>query len=192
MLSSIYTLIPMQMLITAAILGAAGIATQSSFAASKGLHGSTLYTLSLPVKRTRLVLTRAAVGWVQMALALTVFVCVIWYRFSALRTFTTSVTWVHYALGVLVCGTSFYFIAVLLGSFLDDQWRTWGTMMLGGLLGWGSVHHWLPAPVDIIAAVTISSPLVGHAMPWGPMAFSVALSAVLFAATLVISERREY
>src|SRR6185437_10073754 len=71
-LSSIYTLVPMQMLITAAVLGAAGIATQASFAASKGLHGSTLYTLSLPVKRTRLVLTRAAIGWVEMAAALTV------------------------------------------------------------------------------------------------------------------------
>jgi len=191
-LSSIYTLVPMQILITAAILGAAGIATQPSFAASKGLHGSTLYTLSLPVKRTRLVLTRAAIGWVEMALALTVFVCVIWYRSSALRMVSTSAAWGHFALAVLICGSTFYFTAVLLGSFLDDQWRTWGTMMLAGFMVWASVHHWLPAAVDIIAAVTRSSPLVGNAMPWGPMAFSVALSAVLFAATLVISERREY
>jgi len=93
---------------------------------------------------------------------------------------------------VIVCGTTFYCVAVLLGSFLDDQWRTWGTMLVAGALVWASSQHWLPASVDIIAAMGKSSPLFGHAMPWGPMIFSLAASAVLFLATLTIVHRREY
>jgi len=109
-----------------------------------------------------------------------------------LRTVTVSTVVAHYALAVIVCGTTFYCVAVLLGSFLDDQWRTWGTMLVAGVLVWASSQHWLPASVDIIAAMGKSSPLFGHAMPWGPMIFSLAASAVLFLATLTIVHRREY
>jgi len=191
-LSSFYTLVPLEAVIISAFLGAAGIATQASLTANKGLHGSTLFTLALPVKRAHLVLTRAAIGWVETVLALAVFFCAIWYRSSALRTVTVSTVVAHYALAVIVCGTTFYCVAVLLGSFLDDQWRTWGTMLVAGALVWASSQHWLPASVDIIAAMGKSSPLFGHAMPWGPMIFSLAASAVLFLATLTIVHRREY
>jgi hypothetical protein len=40
---------PIQVLMACALLGGAGIVTQPSFQATKGLHGSTLFTLSLPV-----------------------------------------------------------------------------------------------------------------------------------------------
>src|SRR5213083_321035 len=42
-------------------LAGAGIRTQSPFRAKAGLHGSTQYTLSMPVSRSRLLAVRALV-----------------------------------------------------------------------------------------------------------------------------------
>src|SRR5580658_10014150 len=50
-----------------AMLAGAGINTQPAFQAAKGLHGSTLFTLSLPVSRFRLLLIRASIGWIEMS-----------------------------------------------------------------------------------------------------------------------------
>ena len=43
--------IPFFIVLICAFLAGAGIATQTPFQASKGLHGSTLFTLSMPVSR---------------------------------------------------------------------------------------------------------------------------------------------
>jgi hypothetical protein len=43
------------------------VTTQPSLVASKGIHGSTLFTLSLPVSRLRLMSVRAAIGWLEGA-----------------------------------------------------------------------------------------------------------------------------
>lgn len=45
---------PTLVLLLCAMLGGAGVVTQPSLQATKGLHGSTLFTLSLPVSRLRL------------------------------------------------------------------------------------------------------------------------------------------
>src|SRR5580704_6122392 len=45
----------------------AGIASQGAFQFLKGLHGSTQYTLSLPVSRFQLLAVRATLGWIEMA-----------------------------------------------------------------------------------------------------------------------------
>ena len=46
--------VPVLVVMTYSLLAGAGIATQPSLVASKGIHGSTLFTLSLPVSRLRL------------------------------------------------------------------------------------------------------------------------------------------
>ena len=49
-------------------LAGSGIRTQPpfGFSSTKGLHGSTLFTLSLPVSRARLLLVRSALGLLEM------------------------------------------------------------------------------------------------------------------------------
>jgi hypothetical protein len=47
----------------------------------KGLHGSTLYTLSLPVSRLKLVGIRATVGLLETAVVIVVFTLVGWWLF---------------------------------------------------------------------------------------------------------------
>jgi len=61
------------------------VATQPSFVASKGIHGSTLFTLSLPVTRLRLLSVRAAIGWLEGSGVIAVLCCALWFRSPALR-----------------------------------------------------------------------------------------------------------
>jgi hypothetical protein len=49
----------------AVYLAGAGIRTQSAFQMTKGLHGSTYFTLSLPVSRFRLLAVRAGFGLME-------------------------------------------------------------------------------------------------------------------------------
>src|SRR4030088_497566 len=56
---------PTLVLMVCALLGGAGIVTQPSLQATKGLHGSTLFALSLPATRLRLLAVRASIGWLE-------------------------------------------------------------------------------------------------------------------------------
>src|SRR5580700_5790555 len=57
------------------MLAGAGIVTQPSFQATKGLHGSILFTLALPVSRLRLLAVRAGLGWLEMAAGIGIMCC---------------------------------------------------------------------------------------------------------------------
>src|ERR1700733_4149853 len=65
-------------------LAGAGITTQSSFQQSKGLLGSTLFTLSLPVSRFRLLAVRAGLGWLETAGFISALCVAAWINFSPL------------------------------------------------------------------------------------------------------------
>lgn len=170
----------------------AGIASQGSFQFLKGLHGSTQYTLSLPVSRLRLLAIRAALGWILMALVIGTFCCGIWLVAPLLTAGAGVGDIVEYALTVIACASVFYFLSVLLATFLDDQWRAWGTM-IPCVAAWG-LPYVLPVPVyaDLFRAMGEGSPLVAHAMAWPVMAFSLALAALWFSAALKVAQRREY
>src|SRR5580658_8280252 len=63
----------------------AGITTQPAFNARKGIHGSMLFTLSMPVSRFRLLMTRAGLGWLEMAATIGVMCSAMWILFPLLR-----------------------------------------------------------------------------------------------------------
>ena len=181
---------PMLAMMGCAMLGGAGIATQPSLQASKGLHGSTLFTLSLPVSRLRLLAIRASTGWLAMVALVAVLCCEMWLVSPGLSTMGTEVEMVEYAGTLIACASAVYGLSVLLATFLDDQWRTWGTMMVTGVLWWLSSHIQLPASANLFRGM--GSPLLAHTVPWGAMAFSVALAAVLLVAALKVAQAREY
>jgi hypothetical protein len=176
-----------------AMLAGAGIQTQPSFQATKGTHGSSLFTLALPVSRLRLLAVRATIGWLEVVATIATLCAGMWLLWSpVLRPTATAAQMSEYALTLIVCGSALYFLSVLLASFLDDQWRTWGTMFAAGAMWWLSHKAWLPASVDIVQAIGKGSPLVAHTMPWTAMAFALALAALLFFATLRVVQSREY
>jgi hypothetical protein len=173
-------------------LAGAGIATQSAFQATKGLHGSMLFTLSLPVSRLRLLTVRSGIGWLEMVGVIATLCCGMWLVSPALRSTVTPVEMVEYA-GTLIAGDSaLYFLSVWLATFLEDQWRILGTMAAFFALAWLSGHTSLPASVDILRAMGKGSPLIAHEIPWTAMAFSFGLAAILFFAALKIVQTREY
>jgi len=174
------------------MLSGAGIATQPSFQATKGLHGSTLFTLSLPVSRFRLLAVRARLGWLEMAGVSAAMCCAMWFLFPPLRATATPEDMIKYAVALIVCGSGLYAIPVLLATFLDDQWRMSGSGIVFGALWWLSNHTPLPASANVFRAMGELSPLIAHAMPWAAMAVSAGLAAVLFFAALKIVQRREY
>jgi hypothetical protein len=159
---------------------------------AKGLHGSTLFTLALPVSRLRLIAVRAAAGWLEMSGLLAVWCGVNWLVVPAIRTSLTAMEMFEYVITLFACTSVLYFLSVLLGAFLDDQWRMYGTMLGAVALGLTSKSIPLPAFADIVRAVGETSPLSAHTMPWTTMAFSVGLSAVLFCAAVKIARSREY
>jgi hypothetical protein len=181
-------------LITAgcAFLAGAGIATQPSLQATKGLHGSTLYTLSLPVSRMRLLAVRAGIGWLETAVMAGVLCCEMWFLIPALRSIVTPVEMFEQAVTIFTCSATVYFLSVLLATFLDDQWRVWGTLLSAAALAWVCSQTSPPAFADLFHAMGKGSPIVAHTMPWSAMAFSLGLSVMLFFAAVKVAQAREY
>jgi hypothetical protein len=173
-------------------LAGAGLATQPGLQAARGLHGSTLFTLTLPVSRSRLLAVRASLGWLEMAGAIGVLCCFLWFLFPVLRRGSTPGEMAAFAAVLIVCGSAFYCITVLLATFLDDLWRVWGSFMCYGALSLLASRIPAPASVNVFLAMEDGSPMLAHTMPWTAMAFALALAAVLLFAALKVAQIREY
>jgi len=172
-------------------LAGAGINTQPSFQATKGLHGSTLFTLSLPVSRLRLLAIRASIGWLEMVGGILVWCYGCWL--ILLMASVSATDMLEYVVALIVCASSLYFLSVLLGTFLDDQWRMYITGMVSGALWMLCTFVRVPASVNIVRAIMgESSPLIAHTMPWMAMLFSLGLATVFALGALKIVQLREY
>jgi hypothetical protein len=115
-----------------------------------------------------------------------------WLVSPAFRAIVTPVEMLEYAATLIACASALYCLSVLLATFLDDQWRAWGTMIVSTALWWLSTHTRFPASADIFRAMREGSPLIAHTIPWTAMVFSLGLSAVLFFAALRVVQAREY
>ena len=170
-----------------------GIATQPAFQESKGLHESTLFTLSLPVSRFRLLAVRAGLGWLEMAGVIAVMCCLLWILFPTLRDTSTPEEMFRHAVVLTACATGLYATSVLLATFLDHPWCGPASAIALGAL-WFLFDHTplLPASVYIFRAMRDGSPLIAHTVPWPAMAFSLGLAGILFFVALKVVQRREY
>jgi hypothetical protein len=174
------------------MVAGAGIATQPALQGAKGLHGSRLFTLSLPVSRLRLLTVRAGIGWMEMAGGIAAMCCGLWIVFPVIRAAATVEQMAEYTADLVGCGSALYFIAVLLATFLEEQWRVFGNMICFAGLWWLSNHTPLPASANIFRAMGEGSPLFTHTMPWTAMGVSLALGALLFFASMKIVQAQEY
>lgn len=144
----------------------AGAGISTTMIRTKGPHGSTIFTLSLPVSRLRLLAVRAGLGWLGMAAILAMQSCALWIvlpevRAAAARTGDMAL----HALTVIACASVFYSIAVLLAAFLDDILRIWVTIaVLAALWVLPNAIPW-PQFADLFRAMTWGSPLAAHATP---------------------------
>src|SRR5260370_17949501 len=104
-----------------ALLGGAGIVTQPSLQATKGFHGSTLFTLSLPVSRLRLLAVRASIGWLESVGVIGALCCGMWLVSPAFRAMATPVDMLEYGGTLIAFASPLYCLSVFLPPFLAPQ-----------------------------------------------------------------------
>lgn len=173
-------------------LAGAGVTTQSFFQQTKGLHGSTLFTLSLPVSRSRLLWVRAGLGWLEtVGLVCALCLCV-WMIFPQVRITIAPGEMVEYVVTLVACSLGLYSIPMLLATFLDDVWRMPGSVAVFVAQWWLFNHTPLPASMNLFRAMGEGSPLITHTIPWTAMTCSLGLSGILFFAALKVVQAREY
>jgi hypothetical protein len=132
-------------------------------------------------------------GWLEMAGAILAWCYGCWLILPVVRGSVSAVDMLKYVVALIVCVSSLYFLSVLLGAFLDDQWRMFVTFMASGALWMLCSFVRLPASMNVVRAVLgESSPLVAHTMPWMAMLFSFALAVVFSLAVLKVVQLREY
>jgi hypothetical protein len=174
------------------MLAGAGVNTQPVLQATKGLHGSMHFTLSLPVSRSRLLAVRAGLGWLETVAATVLWSWGVWFLFPMLRQSANIAEACEYAVTLVVCASGFYSINVLLATFLDDLWRLWAGMIFLGVSWWVFAETSWPPSLNLFRAMGAGSPLITHAMPWAAMGLSAVLATAVFFASLKVVQAREY
>jgi hypothetical protein len=179
--------------IVAAInLAGAGIRTQSPFRARAGLHGSTQYTLSLPVSRSRLLAVRAIVGFVETIGIVAFMITCAWILFPLVRGNSTPADLLKVLLASVTCVLCFYFVSLTIATVLDEMWQIYGSYLLAGACWVASMHMPFPSSANLFRFSTDASPLVTHILPWPAMAVSLIISVVLFFVALAAVNSYEY
>lgn len=174
-------------------LAGAGVNTQTTYGLKQGTHPSMLYTLSLPVRRRDLVLSRSLLG-ALFAIVLTFLPGLVVWALSPLVTkFPLPLNSVLiYSSFIAAGGMALYWLSVLFASFLDEQWQlyaTWITAVIIVLLG-----QLTRIPV-LSTFVHFSSSEIWirtHTVPWSVAAVILALSITCLVGALRIVEQREY
>ena len=174
----------------AVYMAGSGINTQTFYAATSGFHGSMYFTLSLPVSRLRLLLTRVAVGAVETAIVISVNVAEAQYFHPPQGTTIQQIAVLGFR--SIICSMAVYAVAVLLSCLLDEMWMFTASCLVVGFL-WPIQFHnnwlgWLnPLRGMNLMAVPITAPI-----PWLTIASSVGIAIVLFWASAALVQRKEF
>lgn len=177
-------------LIGAILLAGNGIETTSPRPgpSAKGSESSTLFTLSLPVTRTRLFAVRTIIGVFEtVVLLLLLGVVVIWLLMPR-HTLDAHQTLAYFAL-FLSCGFIAYAISAFLSTFCDEGWRIRGSGLVVVVLTVLAAGGRLPRSIEIFH---VTSPRVSHPIPWEAIAAACVVAFLLLAAALMVIQRREY
>ena len=164
----------------ALVLAGAGINTQTLSGTRHAIHPSMYFTLSLPVRRRRLVAVRAAVGALE-TLALVLVGCFAgWTLSPLLRAIVAPAEMLVYVFTAAAGASLAYGLGVLLATFLDESWQIYaGAAALAPL--WLLQTH-VPG---------LAPPPFGE-VRWMALAFSAGGGAVLVAAAAWCAERKQY
>jgi len=180
-------------MLAALLLAGAGVKTQlGGLQRSKGLHGSMYYTLSLPVKRTRLFNVRVSLGLAETAGILVLTWSALWLVNPAIRLSATPFDMFKQGVVTFFCVTVVYSLGVFFAAFLDDVYQHWATIftVVGTFVILNRVP--LPASMHAVLVLSLASPLNTHTMPWIAMTVLLGLSGMLLLIALKIVRSLEY
>lgn len=171
-------------IVFAVLLGTGGLLSQVS-------GGGTLFTLSLPATRNRLLGIRAATGLGEL-LILAVLPALLLPLFAPAvgQTYSVSDALIHGAC-LFVAGSVFFNLAFLLSTIFSDVWRPIIlALCLGALLA--LVESLIPdlSRYGLFRVISAESYFRGGALPWLGILSSVAVSvALLYGATKNIARQ---
>jgi hypothetical protein len=174
----------------AIVLAGTGVNPQRTlYRWSENLQGKTLFTLSLPVTRVRLLAVRAGLGWLEMAGGIGVICAGTWAAFDAIRSTVAPLEMFKYASALILSATGVYALGVLLFTFMTDRVLIWVAVMalIPGLQQWR-----VPISADVRWSLSGVSGGAAFAMPWFVMGVSVACAPFLLAAALKIVRTQDY
>jgi hypothetical protein len=152
-----------------------------------------LFTLSLPIRRRDLVLTRSMVGAVA-AVALAYVPAVI---LAVVTRFTTTHPLAFsdallYSTFLAAGGMMLYWLTVLFASFLDEQWQLYAGWLCGGAVIAMGMFSKVPGVDQYVKFSTGAMWIQTHSISWTAVGAVLALSIGFLVATLKIAEQREY
>ena len=175
-------------------LAGSGVRTQAGFGrgAMRGLHGSTHFTLSLPVSRARLLLVRGAVGLIESACVIALLGAAVWVLLPVVRNNASLVDLLRHLLGVFTIGIAFFGLSSLTATLLDDVWHVWSSTLVIMALWAPPLRRSLPDAMDVFRPMVEASPLVTHAVPWAAMSVAVVAGGLFMLAAVKVVERQEY
>ena len=177
-------------LLAAGMLAGSGVRTQTFGRAYRGLHGSVHFTLSLPITRTRLLLTRTALGLAETILVVLLVSVAGWALLGSMRLQAGVGDVIVHALFIATASIGVAGMAVLSSTVFDDVVQTWvvaGTTMLLFVF-----QQKLPRPVNLIGAMTEGSPLLTGTVPWAGVLGSIAAGALFVAAAARVVRNQEF
>jgi hypothetical protein len=177
----------------ALLLAGAGVKTQlGGLMRSKGLHGSMYYTLSLPVKRTRLFNVRVSLGLVETAVILVLTCSALWLVNPTIRLSATPSDMFKQGVATFFRVTAVYSLGVFFSAFLDEVYQHWATIVT--VVGTFVILNRVPLPawMQNLLVLSLASPLNTHTIPWTAMAVPLGLSGMLLLIALKIVRSLEY
>lgn len=174
----------------AVYMAGSGINTQTFYAATSGFHGSMYFTLSMPVSRLRLLLTRAGVGAVETAIVISVNVAEAVYFHPPLGTTIQQIA--VFGVRSIICSMAVYAVAVLLSCLLDEMWMFTASLIVVGFLYPLQFHNNWVGRLNPLRGMNLMAVPITAPMPWLTMASSVGIAAVLFWASATLVRRKEF
>lgn len=186
------TLVSFLWLFVAVVLAGNGIRTQSPIQGTRGLHGSTHFTLSLPVSRFHLLSVRALMGLAAVMGIILVSSSIAWIFFAGIRSHSSVSDFIRWDFTLCCVAALFHAISILNSTWLDENLQIWGTMAAIGLVKVLTV--WLPPPssADPFRVMTDASPLLTHSLPLLVICVSLTLAAFVFLMAARIAQKVEY
>jgi hypothetical protein len=170
-------------------LAGAGINTQTTYAAMPGFHGSMLFTLSLPVSRRRMLFVRAGLGAIETWVFVVMMAALILSRapgaISGAQAF-------QYVTRVIVCSMAVYAVSTLLACVFDEMWQFMSACLCLSVVGLLQLRSGLVAELSPLRGMSLMSYPATAPMPWAPVLASLVITGVLFCASVLVLQRKEY
>ncbi len=169
-------------------LAGTGVRTQAGHLTMTPNPKSTVFTLSLPVSRCRLLLIRSALGLLEgivLSLICATLMWVILPERGTIFDFTTPLP------ATIVCGIWIYFSATFLSTFVNEGLYIWIYWIILGVYFLLAYKNWMPPFLNILEGMLspIGTPV---AIPWLPMAVYLAMSGILLLASIKVLESQEH